>query len=197
MQKCAGNFNLARLTSRQVAYLIVSSVQQMEPGQHVIRPGPGGLLVDPVQGRVIHQVLRDGEINVESARLEYNADHTQCFTRLARDVMAENPDPAMLNCVETRGEREQGALSCAVESEENEECGRWNRERNVDKRLTHSVPMAHALDSQRRRLHCFHFRAQILASGLIGYSVRPNQKAGPVNVARLQRPKATRQPESS
>src|ERR1700731_1971879 len=75
--------------------------------------------------------------------------------------MTENSDAALLNCVETRGQREQRALSRAIEAKENGECGWRNREGHVDERLTRPITMAHALDRQRGRgdcCHCVHLR---------------------------------------
>src|SRR3984893_15175812 len=67
----------------------------------------------------------------------------------------------LLNCVETRGQREERALSRAIEAKENGECGWRNREGHVDERLTRPITMAHALDRQRGRVdccHCVHLR---------------------------------------
>src|ERR1700730_14180034 len=75
--------------------------------------------------------------------------------------MTENSDAALLNCVETRGQREQRALSRAIEAKENGKCGWRNREGHVDERLTRPITMAHALDRQRGRVdccHCVHLR---------------------------------------
>src|SRR5437868_1707170 len=75
--------------------------------------------------------------------------------------MTEDSDAALLNRVETRGQREQRALSRAIEAKENGKCGWRNREGHVDERLTRPITMAHALDGQRRRVdccHCVHLR---------------------------------------
>src|ERR1700730_16045237 len=63
--------------------------------------------------------------------------------------MTENPDVAALNGVETRNQREQRALACTVEPQQNGECGWRHRESHVDQRLTRPITMAHALDGQR------------------------------------------------
>ena len=52
---------------------------------------------DAVQGRVIEQVLRHREIEVERARLEHHARKWQCFAGACADIVAENADPSVLN----------------------------------------------------------------------------------------------------
>ena len=52
--------------------------------------------MDAVQRSMIQQILGDGEIEVQRARLEHHAHATQCFARLAVDVLdwaaATSPD---------------------------------------------------------------------------------------------------------
>src|ERR1700737_752570 len=66
--------------------------------------------------------------------------------------MTENSDAALLNCVETRGQREQRALSRAIEAKENGECGWRNREGHVDSRACRApTPDAEILPAERPR----------------------------------------------
>ena len=48
--------------------------------------------MDAVQCRMIEQVLRDGEIEVQRARLKHHAHAAQRLAGLALDIMAENAD---------------------------------------------------------------------------------------------------------
>src|SRR5436190_20782804 len=103
--------------------------------------------------------------------------------------MPENSDAALLNRVETRGQREQRALSRAIEAKENGKCGWRNREGHIGQRLTCPITMAHALDGQRGRVDCFHcvhlrreavlYIARRLCSSLCGMGIfpRPHRRA--------------------
>ena len=73
---------------------------------------------DAVQGGVIEQVLRHREIEIERARLEHDAEQPQRFARRAADVMAEDADAAGLDAEQPRDQREQRALSGAVQPEQ-------------------------------------------------------------------------------
>src|SRR5215831_2283890 len=146
MQERAGNFDAPHLTAGEVAHLIVRAVRQRDARQHLIGARAAVVLADAVQRGVVGQILNHGEIEVERALLEYDADHAQSLARRMCDVAAENPDMTALDGVEARDQREQCALSSSVEAEQNGEGGWRDGEGHVVERLTPAVAMAHALD---------------------------------------------------
>src|SRR4051812_11100485 len=151
MQQRAGNLDLPHLPAREVAYLVMRALRQRDTLQQLIGAGACLPLADAVQGGVIDQILNDGEIEIEGARLKHHADRTQGLARRAHDVMTENPDVAALNGIETRNQRKKRALSGAVESQQNGESGWRDRESHVDQRRTRPITMAHTLDRKRGR----------------------------------------------
>ena len=160
VQQRARDLDPPHLAAGQIAYLVVRALRQGNAGQHVVGAPAAFMLADAVQRRMVGQILDDREIEVERARLEHDADQAQGFARCPFDIVPENPDTAALDRVEARHQREQGALSGAVEAEENGE-GRWrDREAHVIERLAGAVEVADALDGDGRRLaraHSMHY----------------------------------------
>src|SRR6187431_2512313 len=111
VQQRACDFETSHLTPGQVAHLVFGPLGQRNAGQKVIGTLPAFMVADAVQRRMIGQVLNDGEIEVEGARLEYDADHAQGFARRGPDVIAKNADMTALNRVETGHQGEQRALA--------------------------------------------------------------------------------------
>src|SRR5215471_1280080 len=157
MQERAGNFDAPHLTAGEVAHFIVRAVRQRDARQHLIGARAAVVLADAVQGGVVGQILNHGEIEVERALLEYDADHAQSLARRMSDVAAENPDMTALDRVEARDQREQRALSGSVEAEQNGEGGWRDGEGHVVERLTPAVAMAHAFDGDGGRVDGRHF----------------------------------------
>src|SRR6516165_5944531 len=135
MQERAGNFDAPHLTAGEVAHLIIRAIRQRDPRQYLIGARAAVVLADAVQGCMVSQILDHGEIEVERALLEYDADHAQSLARRMSDVMAENPDMTALDSVEARDQREQCTLSSSVEAEQNGESRRRNGEGHVIERL--------------------------------------------------------------
>ena len=78
-------------------------------------------IIGTVVRGVVEQVLRDGEIEIERARLKDHAETAQRLRRFARDIEAEHGDRAALCGVEPRDEREQRRLAGAVEPKQHGE----------------------------------------------------------------------------
>src|SRR6266567_9608508 len=157
MQERARDFDAPHLAAGQVTHLFISAVRQRDARQHLIGARAAVVLADAVQGCMVGQILDHGEIEVERAWLEYDADHAQSLARRMSDVAGENPDMTALDGVEARDQREQCALSGSVEAEQNGE-GRWrDGEGHVVKRLTPAVAMAYAFDGDGGRVDGRHF----------------------------------------
>jgi hypothetical protein len=92
MQERARNFDLPHLPSGEVAHLVIRAFRQRDACKHIVGARAAFLFADAMQGGVVGQILNDGEIEVEGARLEHHADHAQRFARRAYDIMTENPD---------------------------------------------------------------------------------------------------------
>ena len=73
---------------------------------------------DAVQRGVIEQIVHDGDVEIERARLEHHAQQAQRLARLARHAMAEHVDRSVLRVVEPRDQREQRGLAGAVQAEQ-------------------------------------------------------------------------------
>src|SRR5215467_13610927 len=157
MQERAGNFDAPHLTAGEVAHFIIRAVRQRDPRQHLIGARAAVVLADAVQGGMVGQILDHGEIEVERALLEYDADHAQSLARRMSDIAAENPDMTALDGVEARDQREQCALSGSVEAEQNGEGGWRDGEGHLVERLTPAVAMAHAFDGDGGRVDGRHF----------------------------------------
>src|SRR3982074_3879745 len=109
---------------------------------------------------MVGQVRDDGEIEIEGAGLEYDADHAQRFARRRSDVVAENADMTVLNRVEARQQREQRALPSPVETEQNCESRGRDRDVHVVESPARAIRMADALAADGRRLpgvHSVHY----------------------------------------
>src|SRR5262245_32129284 len=157
MQERTGNFDAPHLSAGEVAHLVIGAVRQRDPRQHLIGARAAVVFTDAVQGGMVGQILDHGEIEVERALLEYDADRAQSLARRMSDVVAENPDVAALDGVETRDQREQCTLSSSIEAEQDGE-GRWrDGEGDVVERLTPAVAMAHAFDGDGGRIDGRHF----------------------------------------
>src|SRR4029079_1666975 len=189
VQQRASDLETSHLSAGKVAHLVLGALGERNAREDVIRTLSTLAVADAVQRRMIGQVLDDREVEIEGARLEYDADHAQRFARLRSDVVAENADLTMLNRVEARQQREQRALPGSVETEQNCEGRGSDRDVHVVESPARAIRMANALDGDGRRLdgvHSVHYgprRAQ-------GQQARSN-------VARPRSPKAARRPGSS
>src|SRR5262245_61295400 len=114
---------------------------------------------------MVGQILDHGEIEVERALLEYDADHAQSLARRMSDVAAENPDITALDGVEARDQREQCALSSSIEAEQDGEGRSRDGEGDVVERLTPAVAMAYAFDGDGGRVDGRYFLHHAGSSG--------------------------------
>ena len=119
VQQRASDLETSHLSAGQVAHLVLGALGERNAREDVIRTLSTFAVADAVQRRMVGQVLDDREIEIEGARLEYDADHAQRFARRRSDVVAENADMTVLNRVEARQQREQRALPSPVETEQN------------------------------------------------------------------------------
>src|SRR6185312_15608656 len=150
VQQSARDFHSPHLAAGEVAYLAAGAVgktdarEQLEAATARIAPS------DAVQGSMVEQVLLDREIEVECARLEHHAHHSQRCARFAADVVAENADLSCLDSEQARHEREQRALARAVKAEQGGEACRRHRKADVYQRSPWAVGMVDANDRQGR-----------------------------------------------
>ena len=71
-----------------------------------------------MQRCMVSEVLHHREIEIERARLEYDAEEPQCGAGLTLDIVAKDGDAAGANRIEPAHEREQRAFAGTVEAEQ-------------------------------------------------------------------------------
>ena len=92
MQQRAGDLNAPYLADRQIADPVAALVAQGHARQHPVDLFVGAAAADAVQRGMVQQVLAHRQVGVERLGLEHDAELLQRGTRLAADVMAEDPD---------------------------------------------------------------------------------------------------------
>src|SRR5258707_15748255 len=97
MQQCARDLQPSHLSAREVANLAAGAIGESDARQHVVAAATGLAPGDAMQGRVIKQVLRHREVEVECARLKNHTEQPQRFAWRKSDIMAENTDAPGLN----------------------------------------------------------------------------------------------------
>src|SRR4051812_41632945 len=97
---------------------------------------------DPVQRRVVAQVLHDREIEIERPRLEYDAELAQRSAGLAFHIMAEYADATRENRIEPRDQGEERAFPRTIEAEQSHKRSGLNGERHIIERLPQPVSVA-------------------------------------------------------
>ena len=75
---------------------------------------------------MILEILQDGKIEVERARLKHHSEQFQRRARLAPQLLAEDADLAGLRVEEARDECEQRAFSGPIQAKQYREGGRRN-----------------------------------------------------------------------
>jgi len=153
VQQCASDLDAAHLPAREVAYLVVSAIGERDLREHISRAGTRLILADAVQRCMIGEVLRDRQIKVERARLEYDAEQTQRRTRLAPHIMTKDADASGADRIEPGDQREQRALAGAIQPKQRDEAPGRDRERHIVERLARAVEVADAFDRKRRHAH--------------------------------------------
>ena len=148
MQQRPGDLDAPHLPARQIAHLVAGAVGERNLLQHLTGAPARLARPDPMQRRVIDEILLDREVEVERARLEHDADQPQRRARRGGNVVAEDADGTALDGIEARDEGKQRALAGAVEAEEDGKGRRLDGERNVPQRLARPIGVAQALDRQ-------------------------------------------------
>ncbi len=97
---------------------------------------------------MIAQVLGDGEVEIESARLEHHPEAAQRLSRMAVDVEAENADPSSARGKKPRHQREKRGLAGAVEAEQRGATPSRHREAHIVERQTIAIGVRHMLDRE-------------------------------------------------
>ncbi len=92
VQECPRDFQPTHLPAGEIAHLAAWAVGKTHPRQGFIRTCQRLAPVNAVQGGMIEQILRDGEIEVQRSRLKHHAHAAQRFARFAPDIVAENAD---------------------------------------------------------------------------------------------------------
>lgn len=167
MQQGARNLKAPHLTSREVAHLVPSAVSKTDAGQLLAGAGERLAFTDAMQGRVVHEILRDREIEIESARLEHHAEHAQSFPRIAPNVVTEDANVPRLDIKQSRDEREKGAFAGAVKPKQRCEGCRCDREAHIFERLAATIEMAHAFDRKGYRFYRLGSVVTIRCCGLV------------------------------
>src|SRR5579885_2831529 len=105
-----------------------------------------------MQGRMISEVLRNREIEIERTGLEDCAEPAQGFTRRAVDVISENADHALARRKKAGDEAKEGAFPSSVEAKQDSELAGRNAKARIRQRLARAIAVADAADFERRRL---------------------------------------------
>ena len=148
---------------------------------------------DPVQRRVVGEVLPEREVAVERPALEHHADAGERLAGLAARVETRDLDPAGGAVVEPGDEREERGLAGAVDAEEGGEGAARHGEAHVAERLEPPEPVAHACHGERRRAHrsrlSFGRRARLFVDH--DFDSRPPAPAGASRVRHSLRSSST------
>ena len=94
MQQGPHDFHTPHLSARKIARLIASARLQPDVLQKLLSLTPRFAAANPMQRGVIAKVLREGKIEVESARLKDDAKQAQCRPRFAPKIVAKDADLA-------------------------------------------------------------------------------------------------------
>ncbi len=94
VQERARNLDPPHLPAGEIAHFVMGTIGETDARElrglsHARLAGPNS-----VQGAMVGEVLRDAEIGIESALLEYDAEQRERGAALARDVSAEDSHDA-------------------------------------------------------------------------------------------------------
>src|SRR5690606_37321579 len=121
MQQGADDLDATHLAARQRPDLVVQAIAHSDLLQKRPYPLPRRSPADPVQGRMIGEILIDTEVEVQRTGLEHNSETTKRLARLPCDVMPEDADRAMPGIVEMADQGKQRCLSGTIEAEQDRE----------------------------------------------------------------------------
>ena len=154
MQQSAGDLDPPHLAARQSAHRILGAVGQFD----LLQCGKCALArlapADAVQRGVIEQIVHDGDVEIERARLKHHAQQTQRPARLTRYAMTEHLDRSVPRVVEPRDQREQRGLAGAVQAEQRGKARLRHGQADVLQCLARSVGVADVVHSERRHERC-------------------------------------------
>src|SRR6266850_1139873 len=105
---------------------------------------------------MMREVLGHGQFAVEPRMLKHHTQSPPYPSRLARQVMPENPRAARLNRREGREQLEQRALAAAIGSEKSENLAARNREAHIRQRLAPAIAKAKPARLNRRGSNARH-----------------------------------------
>ena len=125
-------------------------VGEVDARERRARPLARLAAADAMQRGVVDEVLLDGNIRVERARLENDAELAERRARLTRDVMAPDGNPALARAVEASDQREQRRLAGAVQAEQDRERARRDGEADPLERTPRAIAVTDALNNERR-----------------------------------------------
>ena len=121
MQQGARDLDPPELAARQLPHLAPDLPGKPRARQLLPGPAPAVAKSHAVEGGVIDEVLSRGQVEIEGALLEDDAQQGKCGTGCARRIMAEDADRAGLGREQSRDEGEQGRLPRAVRPEQDDE----------------------------------------------------------------------------
>src|SRR3954447_369742 len=149
MQQRTGDLDTAHLPAGKHTGFIMRPFAHLRTRQRIIGKRPAFSPADPMQARVVEQVLHDGQIEIESARLEDNAEPAQRLRRFARDIETEHGNRAMLRRVEPGHQREQRRFAGAVQSEQHGEGAPGDIEADVNERAPLAIGVTDISNRER------------------------------------------------
>jgi hypothetical protein len=149
VQQRPGDFDAPCLASRQRPCLVIGPFGKADLRKCIDRQATAFPPADPLQGRVIGEVLQHAQIVIEAAALEYDTKLLQRRGRVPAHVVAENADLAADVVVETGHQGKQCRLAGAVRPEQHDEGSARHRERDVGQRLDRPKAVADAAHQQR------------------------------------------------
>ena len=146
----ARDLDAPHLAAREIARLLAGTSRKLHARQHLGGARFRFVRAEAVQRRVIAQVLRDGQVEIERARLEDHAKASQRLAGIAVDVEAEHADLSAARREKARHEGKQGGLAGAVEAEKRRASPATDREAHIVERDALAIGMRHMLDRQGR-----------------------------------------------
>src|SRR5690606_20293443 len=107
VQQGADDLDAADLPAGKAAHLLLDAVAEVDRMEQFVDPLPRHARSDAVQGGVVEEVLPDGEVEIEGAGLEDDAETPERLARVPVDILAEDADAARPRRKQMADEREQ------------------------------------------------------------------------------------------
>ncbi len=128
MQQGTREFHPAFLSARQRAHFFGGAIEKIDAGKLFLDSRRGGSAGHAMQGGMVIQVLRDGEIEIQRGLLKHHAKKAQSCQRVAFGIVAIDGDFAETGAVEPGDQGKQRGFPCAVETEQNRKIARLHGE---------------------------------------------------------------------